>query len=321
MMQGLGKNQELMLYTYEKYSATLEAEPKYVVNHHLLYLNRMYAAEVNPETKTKVLRWVANYFQKFESEKSGEKLYEFANNFKLRENHNGNKSIDMENEETQRQYPEKDLLLLINLCGDKFSQYATQTPYPSQMEDRINFCVRYGIPVPGAIPTMSEAEQVLKGNDLKEQERIMKLLIQMGDQPKPLENTLISLFDKRSLEDKNQLITVQTYAIEVLGNIKTKRPKAIDYMISKLMSYNYKENDQSEAALVKIGKPAIAPLIHKLQSTTIHDGGLRYKLIVLLGKNGKDAKAAEPLLLKIQKESANKDIEYAIEAALQAIRG
>jgi len=320
MMQGLSKNQELRLYTYERYADQLVEEPKHVVNNHLLYLNRMYEAETHPETKTKVLRWVANYFQKFESEKSGEKLYDFANNFKLRDNGNNNKSIDLQNDETQKKFPEHDLLLLIELCKDKFARYATQTPYVSQMEDRINFCVKYGIPVPGAIPTMAEADQVLKGNDLKEQERVMKLLIQMGDKPRSLENTLISLFDKRSLEDKNQLITVQTYAIEVLGNIKTKNPKAIGYMISKLMSYNYKENDQSEAALIKIGKPAITPLINKLQSTTIHEGGLRYKLVVLLGKNGKDAKAAEPLLLKLQKENSNKDIEYAIEAALQAIR-
>jgi HEAT repeat protein len=149
----------------------------------------------------------------------------------------------------------------------------------------------------------------------------MKLLVQMGSKPKPLELTLIALFDKRSLEDKNQLITVQAYAIEVLGNIPTKDPKAINYMISKLMSYNYKENDNAEEALSKIGQPAVQPLMNKLKNTTIHDGGLRYKLVVLLGKNGKNAKVAEPLLLKIQKESTNKDILYAIEAALQAIKG
>lgn len=321
LMQGLSKNQELMLYTYERYGNQLGEEPIHSTSNHMLYLGRMYKAETDPETKTKILRWVASYFQKFENEKSPEKLYDFAYQYRLRENTNGNKAIELQNEETQKVFPERDLLLLINLCKDKFTQYATQTQYTSQLEDRIDFCVKYAIPVPGAIPTMAEADKILKGNDLKEQERIMKLLIQMGDQPKPLENTLISLFDKRSLEDKDQLITVQSYAIQVLGNIKTSNIKAINYMVSKLMSYNYKENDSAEEALTKIGKPAIPPLINQLKATTIHDGGLRYKLIVLLGKNGKDAKAAEPLLLKIQKESTNKDILYAIEAALQEIRG
>lgn len=320
MMQGLGKHQELLLYTYEQYADKLGEEKAHSVSQHQLYLNRMYKAEENKETKTKVLRWIAAYFQKFESEKTGEKLYDFAYDFRLRENNSGNKSIELQNEETSRLYPASDLQLLITLCKDLFSKYATETPYPSQQEDRINFCLAHDIPVPGAIPGMEEADQILRGDDLKEQERIMKLLVQMGGKPKPLEKTLIALFDKRSLEDKNQLITVQSYAIKVLGNIQTKDPKAIDYMISKLMSYNYKENDNSEEAIAKIGKPAIQPLINRLKTTTIHDGGLRYKLVVLLGKNGKDAKAAEPLLLKIQKESTNKDILYAIEAALQAIR-
>lgn len=321
MMQGLGKHQELLLYTYEKYAHKLGEEKPYNVSQHQLYLNRMYKAEENSATKTQILKWIAAYFQNFQSEKTGEKLYDFAYDYRLRENKSGNKSIDLQNEETSKLYPASDLQLLITLCKDLFSKYATETPYPSQQEDRINFCLAHDIPVPGAIPSMVEADQILRGDDLKEQERIMKLLVQMGDRPKPLEKTLIALFDKRSLEDKNQLITVQSYAISVLGNIQTSNPKAIDYMISKLMSYNYKENDNSEEAITKIGKPAVQPLINRLKNTTIHDGGLRYKLVVLLGKNGKDAKVAEPLLLKIQKESTNKDILYAIEAALQAIKG
>lgn len=320
LMQSFRGRQPLLLYTYERYADPLVEEPKYTINHHWLYLQRMYEAEKNPETKTKILRWVADYFRKFDSEKTGDKLYDFAFKYRLRENKTGNKSIDLDNEETKVRYPENDLLLLINLCEDKFAKYAREAQFASQFEDRVDFCVKYGIPVPGAIPTMAEADQILKGNDLKEQERVLKLLIQMDSRPKPLENTLIKLFDKRSLEDKEQLITVQTYAMEVLGNIKTSSPKAINYMISKIASYNYKESDKSQAAITKIGKPAVGPLITKLKETTIHEGGLRYKLVVLLGKNGKDAKEAEPLLLKLQKENTNKDISYALEAALQEIR-
>ncbi len=319
MMQGLSRYHQLMLYTYERYSNKLGTEKAYVVSSHMLYLSRMYIGEDNPQTKTKVLRWVANYFNNYEYEKSADQLYDFAYKIRLSENRNGSKSIDLENEETARDYPESDLLLLINLCKEKFTAYAIETKYNSQLEDRIDFCLKYGIPVPGAIPTIAEAEQILKGNDLKEQERVMKLLIQMGDRPKPMEATLIGLFDKRTLEDKNELITIQSYSMEVLGNTRTTNTKAINYMISKLMSYNYKESDKSEEALTKIGKPAINPILTKLKSTTIQDGGLRYKLIVLLGKNGRDAKIAEPALLKIQKENGNKDIAYAIEAALQAI--
>lgn len=320
MMQGLGKHQELLLYTYEHYAEKLTTEPTHTVSNHMLYLKRMYEAEANPETKSKIIRWVAVYFQKYRNDKSPEQLYDWAYQYALRENPNGNKSIDEQNQEKAQKYPAQDLALLIQLCKDKFTEYATDTPYPSQQENRIDFCVANNIPVPGVIPSMAEAEQLLKSNDLKEQQRVLKLLMQMGNKPKPLESSLIALFDKRSLEDKDLLIENQSYAMAILGNIHTSNSKAIDYMISKVMSYNYKESDNAQEALTKIGKAAVPGLINSLKATTIHDGGLRYKLIVLLGKNGKDAKAAEPVLLKIQKENGNKDIAYAIEAALQEIR-
>ncbi len=320
MMQGLSKKEALRLYTYENYHNKLITEPDHVVSNHMLYLNRMYEAANDAETKTKVLGWVANYFSKHENKKSPEQLYDFARKFQLKENKNNNKSIDDQNKEIAMKFPEHDLHLLIEMCRDRFSHFATKTEYSSQLEDRIDFCVKYHIEVPGVIPTMAEAEQVLKGNDLSEQLRVLKLLAQMNDKPKSIEATLVGLFDKRSLEEKDKLIEVQSYAMEVLGNIKTLNAKAINYMISKIMSFNYKESDRANHAITLIGKDAIPHLLTALQKTTIHDGGLRYKLIVLLGKNGKDAKSAEPTLLKIQKENTNKDIAYAIEAALQEIR-
>ncbi|MGE0587920.1 MAG: FlgO family outer membrane protein [Cyclobacteriaceae bacterium] len=319
MMHGLGKRQDLLVYTYEKYAEKLGTEKDFVVSNHLLYLNRMYEAETNQEVKEKILRWMAGYFKAHRNKKSPEQLYDFARKFRLKDNPNNNRSIDEDNKETATKYPEKHLQLFIDLCREQFTSYATETEFTSQLEDRIDFCVQHNIEVPGMIPTMDEANQILKANDLKEQLRVMKLLIQMGSKPKSLEPTLISLFDKRSLEDKDKLIEVQSYAMAILANIGTSNPKAIDYMISKVMSFNYKESDNANEAITKLGKAAVPGLIKALKATTIHDGGLRYKLIVLLGKNGKDAKPAEPTLLKIQKENSNKDIAYAIEAALQAI--
>ncbi len=319
MMHGLGKRQELLVYTYEKYADKLATEKDYVTSNHLLYLNRMYEAEMNSEVKEKILRWMAGYFKNHRNKKSPEQLFDFARKFKLKDNPNNNRSIEEDNKEIAAKYPEKHLRLFIELCREQFTNYATETEFTSQLEDRIDFCVQHGIAVPGMIPTMDEANQLLKGNDLNEQLRVMKLLIQMGSEPKSLEPTLVSLFDKRSLENKDKLIELQSYAMAVLGNIRTTNPKAIDYMVSKVMSFNYKESDNANEAITKIGKAAVPGLIKALKATTIHDGGLRYKLIVLLGKNGKDAKPAEPTLLKIQKENSNKDIAYAIEAALQAI--
>ena len=229
------------------------------------------------------------------------------------------KVIEERNQEKAIHFPIHDLKILIDLCRKKFTAYATETEYSSTRENRINFCLKYGIEVPGAIPTMDEANVILIGNDLDEQIRIMKLLIQMGDKPKILENTLIEIQDRRSLDDKEKLKDVQNYALEILGNIKTNNLKTINLMIANLTSFNYKESDNSQEALVKIGKPTVKPVMDRLSKATLQEGGLQYKLVVILGRIGVDAKPAEPLLRKILSETKNADIKYATEAALQSM--
>jgi hypothetical protein len=147
----------------------------------------------------------------------------------------------------------------------------------------------------------------------------MKLLVQMGEKPKPLEPTLISILDRRSLDKKEDLQDVQNYALEILGNTRTTSLKVINLMIAKLKSFNYKEADNSQEALVKIGKPAVKPVMDRLSTVTLQEGGLQYKLVVILGRIGAPAKPAVPMLQKILRETKNSDVKYAAEAALQSI--
>ncbi len=107
-----------------------------------------------------------------------------------------------------------------------------KSPYKSQQTDYVNFCIKYGIPVKGVIPNFEEADAILKGSDREKQLEIMKMLIQMGDRPKPLEGTITALLSKRDLEDKETMTGIQVLAIKTLGNIKTTQPAAISYMIS-----------------------------------------------------------------------------------------
>ena len=109
-------------------------------------------------------------------------LYDFAWNFKMTYNEGQNEMI-------RKEFPDADLQLLTQRCHDKFSSYALLTPYPSQKDDRINFCVKYNIHIPGVIPTLEEADVILKGNNLPEQLRVMKLLVLMDTPPKKIENT------------------------------------------------------------------------------------------------------------------------------------
>ena len=311
MMEGMRDHPPFGEYVYESYSKQLllDERSKASVYKELDYL---YLHETQPQKKTQIINWLADFFLNTEYEKAHEHLYDFVRHFELPE-------FDASNEKIRKEYPEADLKILINRCKSRFSVYATATPYESQKEDRINFCVKYNIPVAGTIPSMEEARVILRGNNLDEQLRVMKLLELMGDRPKAIESDLINLFAKRSLEDKAKLSEIQTIAITVLGNTKTQNAKAIEYMISVLPNYAY-DTESSKESLVKIGKAAVPALINRLDKTTNQDGGLQYQIITILGKIGKDAGSAEPAISRVLKINKNQDVVYAAEAALQLIK-
>ncbi|GHM99452.1 hypothetical protein WSM22_09420 [Cytophagales bacterium WSM2-2] len=311
LIEGLDKNQDLKIYSFENYSPALSVDQRIATR---LYsqLNILYKDETRSPQKAKILNWIVALFQKYSFEKSHEELYDFAFSFKLTTNESTNERI-------RKEYPASDIPMLASQLKNRFAEYATLTTYPSQKEDRINFCVQNEIPIPGVIPGITEADQILKGQNLDEQMRVLKLIEQMRAVPSLLEPSLIALLNKKSLEDKEKLTEIQSRAVTVLGRLKTSNSTAIDRMTQMISSYNYNESDRAKAALIEIGKPAVQPLIKKLQATTEQDGGLQYQIVLILGKIGKDAKPAESTLKNLLQKSSNQDVRYIIEATLQAI--
>ena len=310
--EGLDKSEELKIYLYETFSKNLTMDAKSVPK---IYskLSSLYKESDRSEEKSKVLNWLIRLFNDYSFEKSHEELYDFAFAFQLTSNESTKQRISKE-------YPASDLKIVVNECKSRFTEYALLSPYNSQKEDRINFCVQNNIPVPGVIPTMTEADNILKGQNLDEQLRVMKLLVQMKEVSKTLEPTLIALLDRKSLEDKEKMTEIQSLAAEVLGHLKTSNAKAIERMMQMVTSFNYQEADRAKAALVEIGKPAVQPLIKKLQTISAQDGGLQYQIILMLGKIGKDAKPAEATLKSLLQKTTNSDVRYIIEATLDAIK-
>lgn len=310
--EGLDKNPDLKIYLYEAFSKNLNVDAKSAPKV-FSKLNGLYKDSERQGDKSKVLSWLIGFFNDYSFEKSHEELYELAFAFQLTTNETTNQRI-------RKEYPAPDLKILVDQCKARFTEYALLSPYNSQKEDRINFCTQNNIPVPGVIPTMTEADNILKGQNLDEQLRVMKLLVQMKEVSKTLEPPLIALLDRKSLEDKEKMTEIQSLATEVLGHLKTASPKAIDRMTQMVTSFNYQEADRAKAALVEIGKPAVQPLIKKLQTTTEQDDGLRYQIILMLGKIGKDAKPAEATLKSLLQKTTNSDVRYVIEATLDAIK-
>ncbi len=310
MLEAVRGNNALGQEVYKTYSPKLQLDDK---GKSTLFsdLHALYKAEMDVRRKTVIMEWITDFVNANEYPKAHDQLYDLAWSFNLTGN-------TLRNVEISKEYPEADLKFLAGKCAGRFAKYVMATPYPSQQEDRINFCVRHSIPVPGIIPTLDEAKQVLAGNNIDEQLRVMKLLVQMEDRPKPIAATIASLFGRRSLEERGKLDEIQTMAITVLGNCRTADAKAIAHMIEVLPHYG-NDTEAAKVALVKIGKPSVAPLTAKLDQTTEQDGGLQYQLVVLLGEIGPDAASSEKSIRRVLAQTRNSDIRYAAEAALQAI--
>lgn len=317
MMEALTANPSLRMYVYRKHHHRLVTEADNVVGVHLMYLKRMYSEEENPAKKSMIMTWIANYFLNHSNGKSGDQLYDLAREFLPYPDDEGGSYKIEQNTRAAVKFSPRDLEILVSKCSKQFAAYALATPYPSQKQDRISFCARTGIPIENVIPTIGEAKAILEGSNLDEQLRVLKLLALMGNKAAPLETQLISILDRRVVEGRDKLAEMQTISLRILGSLKTSNRKALQYMVSTLKNYD-KAAEISTEALVGIGKPAVGLLSDQLKNTTIHDGGLRYRLIAILGRIGYEARSTAPLLKSLLSETTNQDIRYAIEAALQA---
>lgn len=299
MLDGLRKNQALRRHVYATYAGKLTTDDR-LKSALFSSLHQMYT-DADADHKPEVMKWIIDLINNNDYPKAPEQLYDFAR------------------ELARVQPTDPNLQMLIDGCRDRFSKYALQSEYQSQKEDRIDFCVTHNIAIPGVIPTMEEADAILKGNNVAEQLRITKMLAMMGDRPKKIESSLIGLLTKRSLDDRDALLRAQTNAIAILGNIRTTNPKAVDYMIDVLPHYG-NDTEAAKISLVQIGKPAVKQLVAELSKTNDQNGGLQYQLITILGKIGKDATEAQSAITRVLNTTRNSDVKYAAEAALQEIK-
>ncbi len=322
LTEGLRANKDnrLLKYVYERYSRQLRPEEplkgisqKKVQDGIYGLLTGMYKSEIDPAEKRIFLTWLTEFFNAQETnENSSKQIYDFVRSFELTSNENTNNRIRTE-------FPAEDQAFLVQECKDKLSEGALLTPYNNQKTDRIHFCAANDIPVPGGIPTMKEAAAILGGNDWKEKIRVMTILELMKTKPKEIEQTLVDLTQKKELENKKDLMDMQESAVVVLGNIRTENPAAIRFMIENTTSFEYGMPDKCKDALVKIGKPAVPHLLNKLRSLTNREDSLEYQIIVVLGRIGKDARAAKSDIQAILNRTTHKERRSTFEAALQAM--
>lgn len=169
----------------------------------------------------------------------------------------------------------------------------------------------------------------LKSNDWQVREEAVKSLIKLG---KPAVDPLITALkdddgdircaaafslgyigDRRAIKPlvnalKDEDSRVKHRAIEALGRIADMH--CVEPLIGTLNDEDIYVQNAVVNALVKIGKPAVGPLITALKD---EDSRARYKAIEILGEIG-DSRAVEPLITALENKNLDKSkVIWALE--------
>jgi TolB-like protein len=296
------------LYCYNKYKDDLVYDNE-VIKELYGYLTRVYLDEVNEKQKLKVLHSLSEHFNNRETdEKLAEDLFEFVFRFVRTE--------DMPKDpQGEAKVPLTHLTLFVEKCRPLFCKTIGFTKYPSQKEERINFCIDHNIRCPNVIPSAEDCVKQLSSKNWNDRVQAVKLLSRMGAGARIAESEVIKSLERDSLENEREVAEVHKYAAIILGNIKSTNPKAIELLVQSLGSLEYMVPQMALKSLVEIGKPAIPYLIKGLDN---QQGSIQYKCAKALGQMGPAAKSAKPALQKLLR-SANRDLVIVAKESLEEI--
>jgi TolB-like protein len=296
------------LYCYNKYKDDLVYD-KEMIKELYGYLTRVYLDEENEEMKLKVLDYLSEHFNNREpDEKLADNLFEFVFRFIRPE-------YMPKDPEEEAKVPLAHLKLFVEKCRPVFCKTIGFTKYPSQKEERINFCIDHNIQCPRVVPSAEDCVKQLSSKNWKDRVEGIKLLSRMGAGAKIAEREVIKLLEKDSLENRREVVEVHKYAVIILGNIKSTDPKAIELLVQNLGSLEYMVPTMALKSLVEIGKPAVPYLIKGLDHER---GSVQYKCAKALGQLGPAAKSARPALQKLL-QSKNKDLVIVAKESLEEI--
>ena len=299
---------KVSFYCYNKYKDDLvyDKEMNKVIYG---YLTHAYLDEENEKEKLKVLHSLSEHLNNREPDEIlADNLFEFVFRFVRKE------YLQMDPQE-EAKVPLAHLTLFVDKCKPLFCKTIGFTKYPSQKEDRINFCIDNNIQCPKVVPSAEDCMKQLSSRNWKERVQGIKLLSRMGAGAKIAEREVIKSLERSSAENEREVAEVHKYAVIILGNIKSTDPKAIELLVQNLGSLEYMVPTMALKSLVGIGKPAIPYLIKGLDHER---GSVQYKCAKALGQLGPAAKSARPALEKLLR-SRNRDLVLVAKESLEEI--
>lgn len=301
LLIGLRRRPDLRYFVLQAFRSALGSESRDILEALDAIYSLLKSLSV-PEQQRQLLTWAAEITARADGiEKVGDRLFEVAY---------------LLEQDSQRS---KWLPLFITLNRPALIRYTRESRFPYQQEERKAFCIRQQIAIPGLIPSLDEAlKTILQDSDWQRRQQAMQFLVMTRPTAAQSETALIRLLQQKQVDHAHELRNLQAQALWLLGQQRCSRPEVLHFMLQALSEPHYTLAEQSQEALVNIGKPAVPALRKYLMALDLNQTGLQYKLIRILARMGKQAAEARPDLQKLLPVVRHRDVRYAIEAALQA---
>jgi TolB-like protein len=191
---------------------------------------------------------------------------------------------------------------------------ARKQGYRYVVEERSLFVLKNGMQCE-YVPGIKDLENDMRSGDWDRKLKAAETLSKIGDAAKPAEKTVIKYLGQQGFGYQGG--TLRKFCAITLGNIKTTDPEGISLLISAFPDYDHGVSYEAEAAIKKIGAPAIPFLIRGLGSK---EHATRLRCAKALGEQGAKAKQALPQLQQMTEKDEDPYVRVEAKGAVQMIK-
>jgi TolB-like protein len=181
------------------------------------------------------------------------------------------------------------------------------------VEERSLFVLRNGMQCEYA-PGIKGLEAEMRSGDWDRKLKAVETLSQLGAAARPAEKTVIKYLGQQGFGREGG--RMRKFCAVTLGNIGTTDPEGISLLIASFPEFDEGVSSEAEAAIKKIGVPAIPYLIKGLANK---EHATRLRCATALGALGSKSKQALPELRRMEKKDSDPYVQKEAKEAVQMI--
>jgi hypothetical protein len=201
-------------------------------------------------------------------------------------------------------------------CGKQLAASLQVNKTLTITNDDILFCIANDIPALDIVPSIDTLMQRLGSEDIRVQMAAANYLDAMGSKAARAEGKVSKTLRRAERSTQSGSTNLRWSLINILGNIKTKDPEALDALIKALADNDYEVPDHAMKALAKIGKQAMGPLKGSYGPA---EDFVKIRIVKTLAIMGMEAASAVPFLQIQLRTAENHAVHDEIEDTIEKL--